>query len=60
MTDSFIQKSYQGRIVPFTPGEETYFINAVQAYENAVRHELYPFDEALVELSAKDDFGLAA
>jgi hypothetical protein len=60
VTDSFIQKSYQGRIVPFTPGEETYFINAVQAYENAVRHELYPFDEALVELSAKDDFGLAA
>jgi len=60
VTDSYIQKSYQGRIVPFASGEEEYFTNAVQAYEHAVRHELYPFDDALVELTAKEDFKLAA
>jgi hypothetical protein len=60
VSDFNIQKSYQGRVVPFTPGEDMYFVNAVQAYEHAVMHELYPFDEALVELSAKDDYDLAA
>ena len=55
VSDFSIQKSYQGRVVPFTVGEDTYFINAVQAYENAVRHELYPFDDAIVELNTKDD-----
>jgi|GEM_PF-6562450 len=58
VTDSHIQKSYQGRIVPFAPGEEEYFINAVQAYEHAVMHELYPFDEALIELMAKSDYNI--
>jgi len=56
VSDFNIQKSYQGRVVPFTPGEDTYFINAVQAYEHAVRHQLYPFDDALIELTAKDEF----
>jgi len=56
VTDTYIQKSYQGHVVPFSPGEEEYFINAVQAYEHAVMHELYPFDEALVELMAKNDY----
>ena len=71
VSDTSIQKSYQGHLTAFTPGEETYFINAVQAYEHAVVHELYPFDEALIELMAKneldgaelskkDDFNLAA
>jgi len=56
VSDINIQKSYQGHIVPFTPGEEAYFVNAVQAYEHAVRHELYPFDDALVELNSKSDY----
>lgn len=58
--EDFIIKSFQGRVAPFADGEETRFLSAVRAYENAVRHELYPFDDALVELSSKDDFSLAA
>jgi hypothetical protein len=59
VTDTSIQKSYQGHLTPFTPGEETYFINAVQAYEHAVMHELYPFDEALIELMAKNEYDIS-
>ena len=58
--EDFIIKSFQGRVAPFADGEEARFLSAVTAYENAVRHELYPFDEALVELSSKDDFNVAA
>jgi len=50
-----IQKSYQGGVVPFTPGEGAHFVNAVQAYEHAVRHELYPVDDTLVDLYTADD-----
>ena len=60
VSDFDIQKSYQGHVVPFTPGEDTYFVNAVQAYEYAVMRELYPFDNALVELTTQEDFRLAA
>ncbi len=54
-----IQKMYQGRTIPFVPGEETNLLNAVREFEHAVVHELYPFEEALQELK-KDDVRLAA
>jgi hypothetical protein len=58
-TDTAIQKMYQGRTLPMVPGEESNLLNAVREFEHAVVHELYPFDEALLELK-KDDDRLAA
>jgi hypothetical protein len=59
VSDDSIEKLYQGRVAPLTPGEHEHFVEAVQKYETAVVHELYPFDEVIQELS-KDDFRLAA
>jgi hypothetical protein len=54
-----VEKLYQGRSVPFVPGEEAHLILAIQTFEHNVVHELYPIDDVLQELK-KDDLGLAA
>jgi hypothetical protein len=59
VSDSHIQKLYQGRVADFAPGEQAHFIQAVTAYEKAVVQQLYPFDQVIQELS-NDDLSLAA
>jgi hypothetical protein len=58
-SDTNIEKMYRAKTVPFVPGEESNLLKAVKEFEHAVVHELYPFDDALLELK-KDDVDLAA
>jgi len=55
-TDEQVYKSYQGRPIPFTEGEEARLLSVIPSYEAAVRHILYPFDDALIELNSKSDY----